>query len=92
MGSDMSEQMQQQIDELVEELSPAPNSFGMLTTQDIRNLVRKAATQATLIGWVAGERLAQTRAANLAQEHQHHYENLKAHCKQLELEIMELKR
>ena len=88
----MSESMQIQIDELVEQLSPAPNSFGMLTTQDIRNLVRKAVTQATLIGWVAGERLAQTRAANQMQEHQHHYENLKAHCKQLELEIMELKR
>ena len=88
----MSEQMQFQIDEVVEELSPAPGSFGMLTSQDVRDLVRRAATKGTLIGYVAGERLAQTRAANQMQDHQHHYENLKSHCKQLELEIMELKR
>ncbi len=88
----MSEAMQMQIDELVEELSPAPGSIGMLTSQDVRELVRRAATKGTLIGWVAGERLAQTRAANQMQDHQHHYENLKSHCKQLELEIMELKR
>jgi len=88
----MSEQMQFQIDELVEELSPQPGSFGMLTSQDVRDLVRRAATKGTLIGYVAGERLAQTRSANQMQDHQHHYENLKSHCKQLELEIMELKR
>ena len=88
----MSERMQFQIDELVEELSPQPGSFGMLTSQDVRELVRRAATKGTLIGWVAGERLALTRAANQMQDHQHHYENLKSHCKQLELEIMELKR
>jgi len=88
----MSEAMQMQIDELVEELSPPPGSIGMLTSQDVRELVRRAATKGTLIGWVAGERIAQTRAANQMQDHQHHYENLKSHCKQLELEIMELKR
>ena len=88
----MSEQMQFQIDEVVEELSPAPGSIGMLTSQDVRDLVRRAATKGTLIGYVAGERLAQTRAVNQMQDHQHHYENLKSHCKQLELEIMELKR
>jgi len=88
----MSEAMQFQIDEVVEELSPAPGSFGMLTSQDVRELVRRAATKGTLIGWVAGERLALTRSANQMQDHQHHYENLKSHCKQLELEIMELKR
>jgi len=88
----MSERMQFQIDELVEELSPQPGSFGMLTSQDVRDLVRRAATKGTLIGYVAGERLAQTRAVNQMQDHQHYYENLKSHCKQLELEIMELKR
>ena len=88
----MSEAMQMQIDEVVEELSPPPGSIGMLTTSDVRELVRRAATKGTLIGWVAGERLALTRAANHLQDYQHHYENLKSHCKQLELEIMELKR
>ena len=88
----MSESMQIQIDELVEELSPAPNSFGMLTTKDIRSLIRKAATQATLIGYVAGEKLTAIRFKKQVSECYQEYENLKSHCKQLELEIMELKR
>ena len=92
MGSDMSESMQIQIDEVVEELSPAPNSFGMLTTQDICSLIRKAATKGTLIGYVAGEKLTTIRFKNQISEYQQEYENLKSHCKQLELEIMELKR
>jgi hypothetical protein len=81
----MSESMQMQIDEVVEELSPPLGSIGMLTTQDVRNLVQKAATKGTLIGWVAAERLTSTR-------YKQDYDNLAQHCKQLELEIMELKR
>ena len=88
----MSESMQMQIDEVVEELSPQPGSFGMLTSQDVRDLVRKAATKGTLIGYVAGEKLTVIRFKKQISEHQQEYENLKAHCKQLELEIMELKR
>jgi len=60
----MSEAMQMQIDELVEELSPAPGSIGMLTSQDVRELVRRAATKGTLIGYVAGEKLTVTRFKN----------------------------
>jgi hypothetical protein len=86
----MSEQMQMQIDELVEELSPAPGSFGMLTAHDVRELVRRAATKGTLIGYVAGEKLTVTRFKNQMQEYQQDHENLKAHCKDLEMEIMGL--
>jgi hypothetical protein len=88
----MSESMQIQIDEVVEELSPPLGSIGMLTTQDVRNLVQKAATKGTLIGWVAGEKLTVTRFKNQINECYQEYENLKSHCKQLEFEIMELKR
>ena len=88
----MSEQMQFQIDQVVEELSPQPGSFGMLTSQDVRELVRRAATKGTLIGYVAGEKLTVTRFKNQISECYQEYENLKSHCKQLELEIMELKR
>ena len=88
----MSESMQMQIDEVVEQLSPQPGSFGMLTSQDVRELIRKAATKGTLIGYVAGEKLTVIRFKNKATEYQQEYENLKSHCKQLELEIMELKR
>ena len=88
----MSESMQLQIDEVVEQLSPPPGSIGMLTSQDVRELVRKAATKGTLIGYVAGEKLTVIRFKNKINESYEDYQNLKAHCKQLELEIMELKR
>jgi hypothetical protein len=81
----MSEQMQQQIDEIVEELSPKPGSLGILTTQELRSHLRTAATKGTLIGWAGAERLTSAR-------YKQEYENLAQHCKQLELEIMELKR
>jgi hypothetical protein len=84
--------MQTQIDEVVEELSPPLGSIGMLTTQDVRNLVQKAATKGTLIGYVVGEKLTAIRFKNQINECYQEYENLKSHCKQLELEIMELKR
>ena len=86
----MSEQMQFQIDEVVEELSPQPGSFGMLTSQDVRDLVRRAATKGTLIGYVAGENLTVTRFKNQMQEWHQEHENLKSHCKDLEMEIMGL--
>ena len=82
--------MELQIDEVVEELSPPPGSIGMLTTSDVRELVRRAATKGTLIGYVAGEKLTATRFKNQIQEYQQDHENLKAHCKDLEMEIMGL--
>jgi len=84
--------MQTQIDEVVEELSPPLGSIGMLTTQDVQELVRRAATKGTLIGYVVGEKLTAIRFKNQINECYQEYENLKSHCKQLELEIMELKR
>ena len=81
----MSEQMQQQIDEIVEELSPIPGQIGILTAQELRAHLRMAATKGTLIGWAGAERLTSAR-------YKQEYENLAQHCKQLELEIMELKR
>jgi hypothetical protein len=88
----MSEAMQFQIDEVVEELSPAPGSFGMLTFQDVRELGRRAATKGTLIGYVAGEKLTVTRFKNQIQEYQYEYDNLAQHCKDLEMEIMGMKK
>ena len=77
----MSESMQMQIDEVVEELSPQPGSFGMLSTQDVRELIRKAATKGTLIGYVVGEKLTAIRFKNQINESYQEYENLKSHCK-----------
>jgi len=81
----MSEQMQMQIDEVVEELSPIPGQIGILTAHELRSHLRMAVTKGTLIGWVAGSKQTAIRSAQ-------EYETLSQHCKQLELEIMELKR
>lgn len=88
----MSESMQKEIDDLVDELSPAPGSIGVLTTQDVRDLVRKAATKGTLIGYVVGEKLTGIRYKQKLTECQVEYDNLAQHCKDLEMEIMVLKR
>ena len=88
----MSESMEIQIDNVVEQLSPAQGSIGMMTTSDVRDLVRRAATKGTLIGYVVGENLTAVRFKNKIKEFQYEYNNLAQHCKQLELEIMELKR
>ena len=81
----MSEAMQMQIDEVVEELSPIPGQIGILTAHELRAHLRMAATKGTLIGWVAGSKQAAIRSAQ-------EYEALSQHCKQLEMEIMALKR
>lgn len=81
----MSESMQTQIDEVVVELSPKPGSLGILTTHEMVSHLRMAVTKGTLIGWAGAERLTSSR-------YKQDYDNLAQHCKQLELEIMELKR
>ena len=81
----MSEAMQQQIDAVVDELSPIRGQIGILTAHELRAHLRMAVTKGTLIGWAGAEKLTSTR-------YKQEYENLSQHCKQLELEIMELKR
>ena len=81
----MSEKMQTEIDAVVDELSPIKGQIGILTAHELRSHLRTAATKGTLIGWAGAERLTSAR-------YKQEYENLAQHCKQLELEIMELKR
>jgi len=86
------ESMEMQIDELVEQLSPASGSIGMMTRSDVQELVRKAATKGTLIGYVVGENLTGIRYKKKIAEYQYEYNNLAQHCKDLEMEIMGMKR
>lgn len=88
----MSESMQLQIDELVDQLSPPSGAVGLMTSKDVRELVRKAATQGTLIGYVVGEKLTRLHGVHKINELNYEYDQLKSHCKDLEMEIMALKR
>jgi len=81
----MSESMQKQIDEIVEELLPKKGQIGILTAHELQSHLRMAATRGALVGWAAAEKLTTNRFKE-------EYENMAHHCKQLEFEIMELKR
>lgn len=88
----MSESMQNEIDDLVNQLSPPQGAVGLMTSKDVRDLVRKAATQGTLIGYVVGEKLTRLHGVHKINELKYDYDQLKSHCKDLEMEIMALKR
>jgi len=81
----MSESMQQEIDAVVDELSPQPGQIGILTTHELRAHLRMAVTKGTLIGWASAEKLTSAR-------YKQDYDNLSQHCKDLEMEIMGMKR
>jgi len=56
----MHDKLNTEIDKIVAEMAPPKNSIGMLSTDDVVRLVRKAATQGAMAGWVAGERTARS--------------------------------
>jgi hypothetical protein len=56
----MHDKLNAEIDKIVAGMSPPQNSIGMLSTDDVVRLVRKAATQGAMAGWVAGERTARS--------------------------------
>jgi len=56
----MHDKLNTEIDKIVAEMAPPKNSIGMLSTDDVARLVRKAATQGAMAGWVAGERTARS--------------------------------
>jgi hypothetical protein len=56
----MHDKLNAEIDKIVAGMSPPQNSIGMLSTDDVVRMVRKAATQGAMAGWVAGERTARS--------------------------------
>ena len=56
----MHDKLNAEIDKIVAEMAPPKDAIGMLTSDDVTRLVRKAATQGAMAGWVAGERTARS--------------------------------
>jgi len=56
----MHDKLNAEIDKIVAEMAPPKDAIGMLTSDDVARLVRKAATQGAMAGWVAGERTARS--------------------------------
>jgi hypothetical protein len=60
----MDAKLAKEIDEIVEELAPPPRSIGVLSTEDVRRIVSRAAERGAIAGWVHGMRTA----ANVAKQ------------------------
>lgn len=54
----MNDKLQAEIAKVVADMRPAPNSVGLLTSVDVEEIIKKAATRGVMAGWVAGERTA----------------------------------
>lgn len=54
----MNPKLQQEIDNILNKMAPPKDAIGLLTADDVRTIIRQAATQGVMAGWVAGERTA----------------------------------
>lgn len=54
----MNDKLQAEISKVVADMKPAANSIGLLTADDVEQIIKKAATRGVMAGWVAGERTA----------------------------------
>lgn len=57
----MSPKLKEEIDGIVSKMAPPKNAVGLLTADDVRSIIRQAATQGVLAGWVAAERSTRNR-------------------------------
>jgi hypothetical protein len=86
----MSEPMQKEIDAIVALMAPPPQSTGLLTSRDVSDIVRRAASKGALVGWLAAERDVKERAGRALAQLEYENQNNKDRIKELELEIMGL--
>jgi len=52
----MSPKLKDEIEGIVSKMAPAKNAIGLLTADDVRSIIRQAATQGVLAGWVVAKR------------------------------------
>lgn len=51
-------EMKDAISQIVEDMAPNPGMVGLLTADDVRQIIERAANQGAMAGWVAGMRTA----------------------------------
>jgi hypothetical protein len=54
----MDQAMNEAVSQIVNDMSPPAGSVGMLTRDDVREIIERAATQGALAGWLVGMRTA----------------------------------
>lgn len=75
----MNPKLQQEIDNILNKMAPPKDAIGLLTAEDVRTIIRQAATQGVMAGWVAGERTARTHWSREIDE-------LRARIRELEMD------
>lgn len=81
--------MQEDIDKEISRLKPPGGVAAvMLSRHEYEQLVRKAVTAGTLIGWVNGESFARERFERQQKEILYELTNLRDRVKELEMEII----
>lgn len=56
----MHDKLNEEITRVCLELAPPKDSIGLLSSDDVAAIVKKAATHGAMAGWVAGERVARS--------------------------------
>lgn len=54
----MDQAMNEAVSQIVSDMSPPVGSIGMLSRDDVREIIERAATQGALAGWLVGMRTA----------------------------------
>ena len=75
----MHDKINSEIDKVVAELAPPANAVGLLTSDEVSQIVRQAATRGAVAGWLSGERTAR---AHWGRE----IDKLRERIKELEME------
>ena len=57
----MNTTLRAEIDKIVSDIAPPADAVGLLTAAEVKEIIRMAATQGVMAGWVAAEKATRTR-------------------------------
>jgi hypothetical protein len=60
----MQAAMKDEVAKIVAELAPRSGAIGLLTADDVRQIIERAASRGVIAGWVGGMRQAQNIVSN----------------------------
>jgi hypothetical protein len=75
----MHDKLNAEIDKIVQEMAPPANAVGVLTADEVTQVIKQAATKGAMAGWVAGERTARSYWGR-------EIDKLRDHIKELEMD------
>ena len=64
----MQVKLQEHVAEIVRDMAPKQGALGILTADDVRQIIERAAARGVMVGWSAGMRQAREIVARQAKE------------------------